>query len=77
VKIYFQDGTSTNEVVIEYPIGHQRRREEGVPLLYQKFANNLSTRLPKHRAENIEKLFDNTNTVLDMSVAELMNLFVI
>ena len=38
IQIYFKDGTHTEKVSVEYPIGHRRRREEGIPLLLEKFA---------------------------------------
>ena len=37
VVIYFKDGSSTQRVEVEYPIGHRRRREQGIPLLIEKF----------------------------------------
>src|SRR5487761_343954 len=44
VTIRFADGTELPEVVVEYPIGHRRRREEGIPLLLEKFRINLKRR---------------------------------
>ena len=41
IQIHFNDGSSTEEIEVEYPIGHKRRREEGIPVLEQKFKNNL------------------------------------
>ena len=41
IQIHFNDGSSTDEVEVEYPIGHKRRREEGTPVLEQKFLKNL------------------------------------
>jgi len=43
VQVSFTDGTSTARVAIDYPIGHRRRREEGIPHLVAKFERNLST----------------------------------
>ena len=45
IKIHFNDGTSTEEVEVEYPIGHKRRREEGIPVLEKKFKDNLDITL--------------------------------
>jgi 2-methylcitrate dehydratase len=44
ITVEFDDGTRTPEVVVEYPIGHRRRREEGIPLLLEKFRINLARR---------------------------------
>ena len=41
IQIFFNDGSSTEVVEVEYPIGHKRRRVEGIPVLEQKFKNNL------------------------------------
>ncbi len=45
VQVFFRDGTSTDRVEVEYPIGHRRRREEGIPVLQAKFERNIATRL--------------------------------
>lgn len=37
VQVFFKDGSSTDKITIDYPVGHRRRREEGIPLLEQKF----------------------------------------
>jgi 2-methylcitrate dehydratase len=45
VQVFFEDGSATDKVVVEYPIGHRRRRAEGLPLLLKKFEANLNSRL--------------------------------
>ena len=50
VQVFFTDGSSTERVEVEYPIGHRRRRGEALPLLVQKCRDNLITRLPADRA---------------------------
>ena len=44
VQVFFKDGSSTEKVAVEYPIGHRRRRAEGMPLLVKKFETNLASR---------------------------------
>jgi 2-methylcitrate dehydratase len=56
VRVSFGDGTATEKVEVEYPIGHRRRRNEGIPLLERKFGANLRTRLPAWRARKVEEL---------------------
>ncbi|MGF6874447.1 bifunctional 2-methylcitrate dehydratase/aconitate hydratase [Paraburkholderia sp. MM5477-R1] len=46
LTIEFNDGSKFGEVVVEYPIGHKRRREDGIPLLVEKFKTNLARRFP-------------------------------
>ena len=45
VQVFFNDGGCTDKVAVEYPIGHRRRRAEGIPLLVEKFKANLASRL--------------------------------
>ena len=45
VQVFFKDGSSTEKVVVEYPIGHRRRRAEGMPLLVKKFADQSGVAL--------------------------------
>ena len=49
----FRDGSSTETIEIEYPIGHRRRREEGIPVLEEKFSQHLATRFSTSRCEKI------------------------
>ena len=56
VQVFFKDGSRTEKVAVEYPIGHRRRRTEGMPLLVKKFADNLATRLAPRQCEAILEL---------------------
>ena len=77
VQVFFADGTATPEVAVEYPIGHRRRRAEGIPLLEQKFSHNLARRYSgKHRESILGLLFDH-DRLSRTSVADFMGLFVI
>lgn len=77
VQIFFNDGSSTENIAVEYPIGHRRRREEGTPLLKQKFLANLQTRFPAARSQEIYDLCDNAEQFRNTPVDKLMNLLVI
>ncbi|WP_199611570.1 bifunctional 2-methylcitrate dehydratase/aconitate hydratase [Flocculibacter collagenilyticus] len=77
VQIYFSDGTSTDNVEVEYPIGHRFRRDEGLPILEQKFKDNLATRFPKWRCEEIFELCADQDELSEMSVNEFIDMFVI
>jgi len=59
ITVRFQDGTTTDTVCIEYPIGHRRRREEAIPLLFAKLRQNLLTRLSKRNTDDLVELFQN------------------
>jgi 2-methylcitrate dehydratase len=56
IQIRFRDGTLTERVAVEYPIGHRRRRREGIPLLVAKFEQNARGRLPAQKSEALLKL---------------------
>ena len=77
VQVFFADGSTTERVAVEYPIGHRRRRAEGVPILVQKFGRNLRTRLSVRQAENIETLCGDPGRLAETSVRRFMDLFVI
>ncbi|MCA0404437.1 MAG: bifunctional 2-methylcitrate dehydratase/aconitate hydratase [Proteobacteria bacterium] len=75
IKIIFKDGTQTNLVTVEYPIGHKRRREEGIPVLINKFKSNLATRFESGRVEEIINAMNDTNTLAAMPVPDFMRLW--
>jgi 2-methylcitrate dehydratase len=57
VQVFFTDGSSTDRVEVEYPVGHRRRRQEAVPLLRRKFVDAVGTRMSGERAKPILDLF--------------------
>ncbi len=77
VQVFFKDGTSTDKVAVEYPVGHRRRREEGIPILKAKFKRNLATRFPEQRCQKIIKLCDDPQRLEATSVSDFMQLWVI
>jgi 2-methylcitrate dehydratase len=77
IQIYFKDGSCTENVAVEYPIGHRYRRDEGIPVLKKKFANNLAIRFPQERCEAIISLCDDQERLESLPVNEFMDNFVI
>ena len=75
IKVTFTDGSETDTVSIEYPIGHKRRREEGVPVLLEKFKNNISTRFDSSRVENIMSRMSSLESLSAMPVTDFMQLW--
>ncbi len=75
VQVFFTDGTATEKIEVEYPIGHRRRRSDGIPLLVQKFKNNLLTAFEPQRVESILALFQNVKRLEQMSVSEFVEHF--
>jgi len=77
IQIYFKDGTHTDKVAVEYPIGHRRRRSEGIPVLKNKFLGSLRTRFPEQRCQQIMDIYLDADKLARMPVNEFMELFVI
>ncbi|PAF46439.1 2-methylcitrate dehydratase [Helicobacter sp. 12S02634-8] len=75
VQIFYKDGTQSQKIAVEYPIGHRRRRKEGIPLLIEKFQSNLSSRLSPKKCEQIKKLCANTDVLLKTPFNEFSDLF--
>jgi len=76
VQIFFNAGSSSEKIEVEYPIGHRRRRHEGIPLLVKKFRDNVQTRFPTERVEIIAALFRDAAKLNQMPVNEFVELFV-
>ena len=76
VQVRFKDGSTTENVVVEYPIGHRRRREDSKPLLLDKFRTNVATQLDTATVERLVDLFTDQQALESMAVDELMDLLV-
>ena len=76
VQVRFKDGSSTENVTVEYPVGHRRRRQEAKPLLVDKFRANLSTQLDEVRVGVLVNLFSDQSTLGRMAVDELVDMLV-
>lgn len=76
IKLIFTDGSESESITVEYPIGHQRRREEGIPVLHDKFIRNLQTRFDAKQIENILEAMNDTNRLSAMPVVDFMGLWV-
>ncbi|XEC93787.1 bifunctional 2-methylcitrate dehydratase/aconitate hydratase [Paenibacillus tarimensis] len=77
VQVFFADGSATEKVVTEYPLGHRRRREEGIPLLERKFEANLATRFPKKQAAAILEVCRDPKRLEASPVHHFMEWFII
>ena len=72
VQVFFTDGSRTERIEVEYPIGHRRRREEGIPVLRMKFATNVESCFEAQQAEAIVKLLNRDDGFDDLSVSDFM-----
>jgi len=77
LTVEFNDGTRLDEVVCEYPIGHKRRRPEGIPLLEAKFRTNLARVFPARQQARILAASLDQQALEAMPVHEYVDLYVI
>jgi 2-methylcitrate dehydratase len=77
MTVILKDGTKLDEVVVEYPIGHKRRRSDGIPLLEAKFRTNLNRRFPTKQQDAILKVSLDQRALEAMPVHDYVDLYVI
>ena len=77
ILLEFQDGTVSEKVEFEYPIGHPMRRKEGRPLLLTKSKSNFNTIFSEEKTNRIINFFENPAILESMSVDNFMDEFVI
>jgi 2-methylcitrate dehydratase len=77
LAVEFKDGKKLGEFVCEYPIGHKRRRKEGMPVLVEKFKLNLARRFPSKQRQAILDVCMNPGKLHAMPVNDFVDLFVI
>ncbi|HSE89774.1 MAG TPA: bifunctional 2-methylcitrate dehydratase/aconitate hydratase [Candidatus Binatia bacterium] len=77
IQVFFKDGSATEKVAVEYPIGHRRRRAEGIPLLVRKFEINLNSRLAPPWSKRILDLCLDLPTLQATPVDQFMSMFTV
>ncbi|WP_244849774.1 bifunctional 2-methylcitrate dehydratase/aconitate hydratase [Caballeronia sp. SL2Y3] len=77
LTVEFNDGTKLDEIAVEYPIGHKRRRADGIPLLVEKFKTNLARRFPTRQQQAILAVSLDQAKLEAMPVNEYVDLYVI
>jgi 2-methylcitrate dehydratase len=77
LTVEFRDGKRLAETVVEYPIGHKRRRKEGMPVLVEKFRTNLARRFPPKQQKAILDLCMDQARLEQTPVSEFVDLMVI
>ena len=77
VQVFFKDGSKTANVVVEYPVGHRRRRKEGVPMLEAKFRVNLARRFAERQRAAILDLCQDQARLEATPVNEFVDLFAV
>lgn len=77
VQVFFKDGSKTERIEVDYPVGHRRRRKEGIPLLEAKFARSIATRLSPRQCEKILHLCEDQARLESTAVHEFVDLWVV
>ncbi|WP_096436903.1 bifunctional 2-methylcitrate dehydratase/aconitate hydratase [Alteribacter populi] len=77
VQVHFKDGSSTENVAIEYPLGHRFRREEAIPKIKEKFSSNIKNHFPRKQTQRIEDVCYDQETLEKMSVKKFVDLFLV
>lgn len=75
LTICFKDGSSTETIAIEYPLGHKRRRKEAKPFLLDKLKENLSSTFDESRINAIAEIFESQEKLEQLSIPSLIDLF--
>ncbi len=76
IQIAFNDGTQTERVEVAYPVGHHRRRDEGIPLLKKKFRANIANALPQSKQDALIALFEDQRALKKTGVEAFFSLLV-
>jgi 2-methylcitrate dehydratase len=76
VQVEFSDGTKSERVAVDFPIGHRRRRDEGIPKLLEKFERSLATRFSPEQASQILRSCGDQPRFEALPVSEFMSLWV-
>ncbi|OQW93197.1 MAG: 2-methylcitrate dehydratase [Beggiatoa sp. IS2] len=77
IQVFFKDGSKTERVEVEYPIGHRRRRSEGIPVLQAKFERNIAIRLSPKSCTKLVELCADQARLENTPVNEFMELLVV
>ncbi|MFW9855191.1 MAG: bifunctional 2-methylcitrate dehydratase/aconitate hydratase [Candidatus Thorarchaeota archaeon] len=77
IQIIFEDGSQTDNIMVEYPLGHRRRRSEAGPMLETKCKNNLLTKYVAAKVQKIISLFQNQQMLESLPVTAFMELLTV
>jgi 2-methylcitrate dehydratase len=77
VQVFFKDGTSTERMAVDYPVGHRKRRTEGVPLLVKKFESAVAAHFSPQQTTAIKNLFADRAKLEQMPVNQFVAALVV
>ena len=77
MQVFFKDGAETARVEVDFPIGHRKRRAEGMPVLVKKFEQAIAGRLSARQCEVINELCGDQKELESTSVTDFMSLWTV
>jgi 2-methylcitrate dehydratase len=72
VQVFFKDGSSSARVAVDFPIGHRKRRDEGMPVLVKKFEASVAAQFQPKQSESIKTLFVDRKALMAMPVSDFV-----
>ena len=76
IQVFYKDGSSSERIEVNYPIGHRRRRDEGIPVLLEKFKRNLEGHFAQEQVEKILAACENHSKLEALPVNDFTDLWV-
>ena len=77
LQVFYKDGTTSDIVECEYPLGHRFRRDEAFPKIVEKFNANMATKFASKQLQQIQDVCLDKNKVASMAVNDFVDLFVL
>ena len=77
IQVFFDDGSSTDRIAVDYPIGHRQRREEGIPVLKSKFTDSVAGKLAAGQWQQLDTVCAERETLKAMPVDDFLALLVV
>jgi 2-methylcitrate dehydratase len=77
IQVFFKDGSSTERVAVDYPIGHRERRDEGIPVLKKKFETSVAGKLRPGQWQALSEACADRNKLVEITVDDFMALLVV
>jgi 2-methylcitrate dehydratase len=72
VQVFFKDGSASQRIAVDYPIGHRKRRAEGMPVLVKKFEDSVAAHFQAKQSESIKSMFSDQRALAALSVSDFV-----
>jgi 2-methylcitrate dehydratase len=72
VQVFYKDGSCSERVEVNFPVGHRKRRDEGTPLLIQKFETSVAAHFSDRQTESINRMFADHKALAALPVSDFL-----